>query len=85
MSEKMFFEEQLEQLRSYPEVTGDELIRYFTPTAADVAFVSPGGRGPVDRLGMLVQLCSLRSLGFVPDDVGAAPLAAVARVAERLV
>jgi hypothetical protein len=80
----MFSEEQLEQLRSYPEITGDELIRYFTPTAADVAFVSPGGRGPVDRLGMLVQLCSLPWLGFVPDDVSAAPPAAVARVAERL-
>ncbi|MGW2155767.1 hypothetical protein [Nonomuraea sp. NPDC001699] len=39
MSEKMFSEE---QLRSYPEITGDELIRYFTPTAADLAaFVSP--------------------------------------------
>ncbi|MGI5157966.1 DUF4158 domain-containing protein [Microbispora sp. CA-102843] len=49
----MFSDEQLEQLRSYPEITGDELIRYFTPTAADVAFVSPSGRGPVDRLGML--------------------------------
>ncbi|WP_188197332.1 DUF4158 domain-containing protein [Nonomuraea sp. SYSU D8015] len=46
MSEKMFSEEQLEQLRSYPEITSDELIRYFTPTAADVAFVDPGkGRG----------------------------------------
>ncbi|MET9247906.1 DUF4158 domain-containing protein [Nonomuraea sp. NPDC003709] len=84
MSEKMFSEEQLEQLRSYPEITGDELIRYFTPTAADVAFVSPGGRGPVDRLGMLVQLCTLPWLGFVPDDVASAPPAAVARVAERL-
>ncbi len=42
----MFSEEQLEQLRSYPEITSDELIRYFTPTAADVAFVDPGkGRG----------------------------------------
>ncbi|MFC4016129.1 DUF4158 domain-containing protein [Nonomuraea purpurea] len=40
-----------------PEISSDELIRYFTPTAADVAFVDPGkGRGPVDRLGMLLQL-----------------------------
>lgn len=73
--------EQLEQLRSFPEITSDELIRYFTPTAANVAFVDPGkGRGPIDRLGMLVQLCTLPWLGFVPDDV----TAAVARVAERL-
>nr|SBO98750.1 probable transposase [Nonomuraea gerenzanensis] len=59
MSEKMFSEEQLAQLRSFPEISADELIRYFTPTSADVAFVSPSGRGPVDRLGMLVQLCTL--------------------------
>ncbi|WP_312024812.1 DUF4158 domain-containing protein [Nonomuraea sp. WAC 01424] len=58
LSEKMFSEEQLEQLRSFPEITSDELIRYFTPTAADVAFVDPGrGRRSVDQLGMLVQLC----------------------------
>ncbi|MCP2351849.1 DUF4158 domain-containing protein [Nonomuraea roseoviolacea] len=81
----MFSEEQLEQLRSFPEVSADELIRYFTPTSADVAFVDPGkGRGPVDQLGMLVQLCTLPWLGFVPDDVASAPPAAVARVAERL-
>jgi hypothetical protein len=81
----MFSEEQLEQLRSFPEISADELIRYFTPTAADVAFVDPGkGRGPVDRLGMPVQLCTLPWLGFVPDDVASAPPAAVARVAERL-
>ncbi|HEY9525177.1 MAG TPA: DUF4158 domain-containing protein [Thermopolyspora sp.] len=83
MSEKMFSEEQLEQLRSFPEISADELIRYFTPTA-DAAFVSPGGRGLVDRLGMLVQLRMLPWLGFVPDDVASAPPAAVARVEERL-
>ncbi|GIH97779.1 hypothetical protein Psi01_84090 [Planobispora siamensis] len=85
MSEKILSEEQMEQLRSFPEISSDELIRYFTPTTADVAFVDPGrGRGPVDRLGMLVQLCTLPWLGFVPDEVAAAPAAAVARLAERL-
>ncbi|MGN9844902.1 DUF4158 domain-containing protein [Nonomuraea sp. H19] len=50
------------------------MIRYFTPTAADVALVDPGrGRGPADRLGMTVQLCTLPWLGFVPDDVASAP------------
>ncbi|OUC94853.1 DUF4158 domain-containing protein [Streptosporangium minutum] len=77
----MFSEKRLEQLRSSPKIVGDELIGYFTPVAEDVAFVDPGeGRGPVDRLGMLVQLCTLPWLGSVPDDV----TAAVARVAERL-
>ncbi len=77
--------EQLEQLRSFPGIGKDDLIRYFTLTPADIAFVDPGrGRGPVDRLGLAVQLSTLPWLGFVPDEVTAAPLVAVARLAERL-
>lgn len=81
----MFSEDQLEQLRSFPEISRDELIRYFTPAAGDVAFVDTGrGRGAPDRLGMLVQLCTLPWLGFVPDEVRSAPPAAVGRLADRL-
>jgi hypothetical protein len=77
----MFSEDQLEQLRSFPDIGRDDLIRSFTLTAADVAFVDPGrGRGPSDRLGLAVQLATLPWLGFVPDEV---PVA-VARLAERL-
>ena len=79
----MFSEEQLEQLRSFPDIGRDDLIRYFTLTRADVGFVDPGrGRGPADRLGLAVQLCALPWLGFVPDEVSSAP--PVARLAERL-
>jgi hypothetical protein len=82
---RMFSEEQLEQLRSFPDIARDDLIRYFTLTRADVAFVDPGrGRGPADRLGLAVQLCALPWLGFVPDAVDSAPPVAVARLAERL-
>ena len=85
MSEKMFTLEQYEQLRSFPEISRDELFRYFTLTPADVAFVDPAaGRGPADRLGVAVQLSTLPWLGFVPDDVASAPPAAVARLAEQL-
>ncbi|MEV4184247.1 DUF4158 domain-containing protein [Streptosporangium canum] len=46
----MFSEDQLERLRSYPDIGRDDLIRYFTLTPADVAFIDPGrGRGrPTD-------------------------------------
>ncbi|MGH3933364.1 MAG: Tn3 family transposase [Pseudonocardiaceae bacterium] len=85
MSTRMFSEDQLEQLRSFPEIGRDDLIRSFTLTPADVAFVDPGrGRGPADRLGLAVQLATLPWLGFVPDEVPAAPPVAVARLAERL-
>lgn len=81
----MFSREQYEQWRSFPEISRDELFRYFTLTSADVAFVDPGaGRGPADRLGLSVQLSTLPWLGFVPDDVASAPPAAVARLAEQL-
>lgn len=67
----MFSEEQLEQLRSFPDIGKDDLIRYFTLAPADVAFVDPGrGRGPVDRLGLAVQLSTLPWLGFVPTRSG---------------
>ena len=47
---RMFSEEQLEQLRSFPDIGRDDLIRYFTLTQAEMAFVDPGrGRGPADR------------------------------------
>lgn len=50
-----------------------------------MAFVDPGrGRGPADRLGLAVAVCLLPWLGFVPDDVAAAPRAAVVRLAEQL-
>lgn len=85
MATRVFSDEELEQLRSFPEITREELIRFFTLTPADVEFIDPGrGRGPSDRLGLAVQLCTLPWLGFVPDDVAAAPAAAVARLSERL-
>ncbi len=79
MSEKMFSGEQYEQLRSFPEITRDELFRYFTLTPTDVAFVDPGAdRGPGDRLGMAIQLSTyytpavkpLRAAGrSIPDEL----------------
>ncbi|MGH3195970.1 MAG: Tn3 family transposase [Streptosporangiaceae bacterium] len=85
MSTRLFSDDQLEQLRSFPDIGKDDLIRFFTLTPADVAFADPGrGRGPADRLGLAVQLCTLPWLGFVPDEVTAAPPVAVARLAGRL-
>ena len=39
---RLFSDEQLDQLRSFPGIGKDDLIRYFTLTGADVAFVDPG-------------------------------------------
>lgn len=85
MASTVFSTEELAQLRGFPEITREELIRFFTLTEADLVFVDPGrGRSSRDRLGLAVQLCTLPWLGFVPDDVTSAPGVAVARLAERL-
>src|SRR5260370_13099869 len=82
---RMFSEEQLEQLRSFPDIGRDDLIRYFTLTQADMAFVDPGrGRGPADRLGLAVPLCTLPWLGVVPGWGSSAPPGAGARRACRV-
>jgi hypothetical protein len=81
----VFTDEELEALRRFPDIGRDELFRFFTLTTADAAFVYPGrGRGPADRLGLAVTLCTLPWLGFVPDNVASVPPAAVIRLAEQL-
>ncbi len=65
----VFTNEELQRLREFPEISREELFRYFTLTPADLAFVAPQGRGPAVRLGLAVALCTLPWLGFVPDKV----------------
>ena len=75
----VFSEEELAQLRGFPEIGRVELIRHFTLTGADEAFVRKF-RGSRNVLGAAVQLCTLPWLGFVPDEVTAVPAAAVGRL-----
>ena len=42
MATRLFSDDQLEQLRSFPDIGKDELVRFFTLTPADVAFVARG-------------------------------------------
>jgi hypothetical protein len=79
----VFSEEELAQLRGFPEAGRGDLIRYFTLTTAEETFVRKF-RGPGNVLGAAVQLCTLPWLGFVPDEVASAPAAAVARLSARL-
>nr|WP_275106792.1 DUF4158 domain-containing protein [Nocardia brasiliensis] len=82
---QVFAAEELARLREFPEISREELFRFFTLTPADIAFLTPGrGRGPAERLGLAVALCTLPWLGFVPDKVAAAPPVAVARLAQQL-
>ncbi|WP_123471818.1 DUF4158 domain-containing protein [Streptomyces sp. CEV 2-1] len=80
---QVFSDEELEALRSFPAIGKDELIRYFTLTSADEAFLRKFLR-PQTVLGVAVQLCTLPWLGFAPDEVKAAPPAAMGRLARQL-
>jgi Domain of unknown function (DUF4158) len=52
----VFSDEELAQLRGFPEIIRDELIRFFTLTSANRAFVDPAvGRSARDRLGLVAQ------------------------------
>lgn len=76
-------DEELQRLRGFPDINRAELTRYLTLTGADEAFVGKF-RGQPNVLGVAGQLCVLPWLGFVPDEVSAAPAAAVARLSQRL-
>jgi hypothetical protein len=65
---QFFSDEQMERLRSYPDIGREELIRFFTLTRKDLGFVDSLGHGggPAARLGLAVQLCTLPWLGVRP-------------------
>jgi TnpA family transposase len=79
----VFSEDEMARLRSFPEIGRVELIRHFTLTDADEAFLRKFRTGR-NVLGAAVQLCALPWLGYVPDDVSSAPAAAVGRLSQRL-
>jgi Domain of unknown function (DUF4158) len=67
----VFSDDELAQLRRFPEPARAELIRYFTLAPTDETFARKF-RGQDNMLGVAVQLGTLPWLGFVPDDVAAA-------------
>jgi len=79
----VFSAEELARLRAFPEINRAELIRYFTLTGADEAFVRQFRTGR-NVLGAAVQLRTLPWPGFVPDEVGLALDAVVGRLSQRL-
>ena len=46
MSTRFLSDEQLERLRSFPDIGREELIKYFTLTSREHAFLDAPGRGP---------------------------------------
>ena len=84
MPASIFSDAELARLASFPEeIPSSDLIRDFTLTGVDRDLISIR-RGVGNRLGVALQLCALRYLGFVPPDLTAAPESAIRFVADQL-
>lgn len=64
-------------------ITDEDLITFFTLSEEDHVQI-PVHAGPHARLGFGLELCALRFMGFVPDDLTSAPPEAVTFVARQL-
>ena len=84
MAPRALSDADLETLRSWPpEVAHSDLVEYFTLDVDDLRWVR-SHRGAATRLGLAVQLCGLRFLGFVPADLASTPPDVTQRLAERV-
>jgi TnpA family transposase len=73
-----------EQLKRFPsEIPPEDLGAYFTLSDRDRSQVRRQ-RGGHNRLGFALQLCTLRYLGYVPDQLRSVPSAVIAHLARQV-
>jgi hypothetical protein len=84
MPVQLFTEAERARRNRFPDVIAyEDLVTFFTLSERDLRSI-PRARDPHNRLGYALQLCTLRFMGFVPDDLRSAPPDAVAFVAYQL-
>lgn len=84
MPVQLFTEAERARRNRFPEViVYEDLVTFFTLSEHDLARL-PRYSAPHNRLGYALQLCALRFMGFVPDDLSSTPPEAVAFVARQL-
>src|SRR5262245_40311387 len=84
MPVQLFTEAERARRNRFPEVIAyEDLVTFFTLTERDLDSI-PRYSAPHNRLGYALQLCTLRFMGFVPDDLTNAPSAAVTFLAQQL-
>ena len=77
-------DKQRQELTHFPEkLEDDELIQYFTLTSSDLKCIPPK-MAPHLRLGFGISLCTLRFLGFIPDDLCSIPSKVIEFVSAQL-
>jgi TnpA family transposase len=73
-----------ERFNRFPEtLPHHDLIAYFLLTESDIEQVQRC-REETTRLGFALQLCALRFLGFVPDDLSRSPTEVIEFVTDQL-
>jgi hypothetical protein len=73
----IFTEAERARLDAFPEeIAHDDLITFFTLSEADREQL-PFSSAPHNRLGFVMQLCILRFMGFVPEELTRIPPAVV--------
>ncbi len=84
MPTRLLSDPELEQLMAWPpEVAHSDLVEFFTLGREDLRWLRSHA-GTTNRLGLAIQVCALRYLGFIPDDVGTPPAEILARVAKAV-
>jgi hypothetical protein len=69
MPVQLFTEAERARRNCFPEVIAyEDLVSFFTLSERDLDSV-PRYNAPHNRLGYALQLCTLRFMGFVPDDL----------------
>jgi len=75
---------EIKRLGSLPrEVSHEDTVTFFTLSTADMDRI-PVQSAPHNRLGFAIQLCSLRYVGFCPEDFSTVPRPTAAYVARQI-
>ena len=73
MATRFLSEAEIARLESFPETIDErDLARHFALDGDDLRFVRRQ-HSAAGQLGVALQLCSLRWLGFIPEDLTTAP------------
>jgi hypothetical protein len=84
MPVQLFTQAERARRNRFPEtIAYEDLVAFFTLSERDLDSI-PRYSAAHNRLGYALQLCALRFMGFVPDDLATAPPAAVAFLAQQL-
>jgi TnpA family transposase len=73
-----------ERFNRFPSLISEEdLIAFFTLSASDRIEIEKQ-RGDHNRLGFSLQICTIRYLGFIPQDLSSAPIEAIRFIGKQM-